>query len=77
MTPYKMRLSWITAQVDGTEHAVTDEAQVTGMTTGRGRYQAVCGAVLLAACMDVGALRSCSRCSAFLRARVQRADTRP
>lgn len=66
--------SWITAQEDGTEHAVTDDAQVAGMTMGHGSYEAVCGAIFLAACMDVGPLRRCPRCRSFLRAQAELRD---
>jgi hypothetical protein len=69
MTPAKIRFSWITAQADGAEHAVTDEAHVAGMQAGKGRYEAACGVVFLAACMDAGPLGRCASCRAFLRAR--------
>jgi hypothetical protein len=36
--------SWITAQADGTEHAVTYTAQEASAALGRGSYEAVCGA---------------------------------
>lgn len=56
--------SWITAQDEGTEHAVTDEAHVAGMDAGKGIYLAVCGANFLAACMDAGPRRRCPFCRA-------------
>lgn len=73
MTTGCIHFSWITAQADGTEHAVTDEAQVAGMNAG-GRFEAVCGAAFLAACMEVGPLGRCASCRAFLRARAELRD---
>lgn len=71
MTSSCTRLSWITAQADGTEHAVTDEAHVAGMEVGDGVFEAVCGVRFLAACMDAGPLDRCSLCVAFLHARAE------
>lgn len=67
-------ISWITAQANCTEHAVTDDAHVAGMAAGDGVYEALCGAEFLAACMDVGPCGECSCCRAFLRARVELRD---
>lgn len=65
-----IKISWLTAQVDGTEHAVTDDAQVAGMDAGDGIYESLCEARFLVAFMDVGARRRCS----FCRARAQLRD---
>lgn len=65
------RFAWITAQADGSEHAVIYEAHVAGMRAGHGWFEAVCGEEFLAACMDVGPLRRCASCLAFLRARAR------
>jgi hypothetical protein len=61
--------SWITAQADRTEHAVTHAAQAASLATGRGVYAALCGEELLAASMDVGPSGRCSSCAAFMRVR--------
>jgi len=74
MTTAKTRFSWITAQADGAEHAVIDEAHVAGMQAGEGVFEAACGAVFLAACMDAGPRDRCSSCRAFVRARVELRD---
>lgn len=59
-----IKFSWLTAQVDGTEHAVTDDAQVVGMDAGTGIYESLCEARFLVAFMDVGPRRRCSFCRA-------------
>lgn len=66
--------SWITAQADGTEHAVTDEAQVAGMEAGDGVFEAMCGTRFLVACLEVGPRDRCSDCCAFLRAQAEMRD---
>jgi hypothetical protein len=63
------RFTWITAQIDGTEHAVTDEAQVAGMAARAGWYEAVCGNEFLAAFMDLGPSRACAACQTIIWAR--------
>lgn len=63
------QFSWITAQHDGTEHAVSDEAQAGAR---RGVYQGLCGGRFLAASMDVGPGERCASCRAFLRVRAAR-----
>lgn len=65
MTATKIRFCWITAQIDRTEHAVTDEAQVRRTSM----LNALCGLVFLPACMDIGPEQRCAACAAFLRAR--------
>jgi hypothetical protein len=74
MTTKQVWFSWITAQADGTEHAVTDEAHVAGMDAGDGMYEAMCDARFLIACQDVGPRGRCSCCWAFLRARAEMRD---
>lgn len=66
--------SWITAQADGTEHAVTYTAQEASAALGHGIYEAVCGEQLLSASMDVGPLERCVTCVAILRARAALRD---
>jgi len=63
------RFSWITAQVDTTEHAVTDQAHAIGMDAGKGIYEALCGTSFRSACMDIGPLRQCPSCLRVVRAR--------
>jgi hypothetical protein len=63
--------SWITSHAGLTEHAVTHDAQAVSRAAGRGVYEALCGAALLAASMDVGPARRCSGCAAFLRTRTR------
>ncbi len=74
MTAVRSRIFWITAQEDGTEHAVTDEAQEASRAAGVGWYEAVCGAVFLAAAMEAGPVGRCASCRAFLRAQYEMRD---
>ncbi|MCT2583887.1 hypothetical protein [Actinophytocola gossypii] len=69
MNTNSIRSSWITAQEDGTEHAVTDVAQEAARDAGDGRYEAECGTVLLAAAMEAAPLHRCARCRTIRRAR--------
>lgn len=69
-----IRFCWVTAQVDGAEHAVTDESHVAGMTAGDGMYVALCGEEFLCACMDTGPSGRCSSCRGFVRARAELRD---
>jgi hypothetical protein len=60
--------AWITAQADGTEHFVTDAAQVAGMGPRRGWYEAVCQKVSFRpAAMETGPRRRCRDCGAIRR----------
>lgn len=68
------RFCWMTAQADGVEHAVTDDAQAVGIETGQGWFEPLCGPRFLVACMDVGPLDRCSRCELVIRARVELRD---
>lgn len=74
MTPTDIRHSWITAQADRTEHAVTYDAQVAGMAAGDGRYVALCGIGFLAGPMETAPSGECSSCVTFLRARTELRD---
>lgn len=74
MTSVTSRVSWITAQEDGTEHAITDEAQAAGMATAKGVYEGICGEAFLVASLDAGPLRRCRQCLAFTRAKSRLRD---
>ena len=63
--------TWITAQADGTEHAVTEKAEQTSRAARRGAFEAMCGEIFLCASMDVGPSRTCPRCRAFIQARAE------
>lgn len=74
MTLSTNRVSWITAELDRNEHAVDDDAQLAGMTTGRGVYSAICGATFHPASMAVGPVARCATCVRILHARAQLRD---
>lgn len=57
----RSRLLWMVAAATGTNHLITEEAMATGMTAG-GAYDAVCGAVFLAAPMCALPCRTCPMC---------------
>jgi hypothetical protein len=69
-----LQFIWITAQTDHAEHAVTDEAQASGIAASQGLFKAVCGVVFLAAPMIAEPCNACARCLAFLRTRTLRPD---
>ena len=70
MTAVKISGSWITAQADGTEHFVTEEAQSAGMGARRGWYEAFCQQVSYwPAAMEIAPRRRCRACAAELSAR--------
>src|SRR2546423_2938383 len=58
---------WITAGVDGTEHAVTEAAFDAGRQQA-GEFEGVCGDEFLCAPMTVGPARRCLRCIRVLAA---------
>jgi hypothetical protein len=58
---------WITA-VDQTEHAVDEAVYAAGLDK-TGEYEAVCGALILAADMTTTPLRTCIECKAYVAAR--------
>ena len=61
------RFSWITAQADGAEHAVTDSALAEAR---RGVFRGRCGTRFLAASMDAAPLHRCLNCRALISRRV-------
>jgi hypothetical protein len=69
-----LQLFWITAQADYTEHAVTDQAQTSGITTGNGLFEAICGVDFLAASMVAAPRNACSHCLSALWTRTQKPD---
>lgn len=69
MAKLKIRFTWITAQNDRTEHAVSDDAYEASLAAGTGKFEALCGAEFLAASMDVGPDERCVLCTGFVRAR--------
>jgi len=74
MTLGTNRVSWITAELDRNEHAVDDDAQLAGMTTGRGVYSAICGTTFHPASMAIGPVARCATCVRILHARSQLRD---
>jgi len=63
-----VRFSWVTAKVDGAEHAVTHEAQARGMDAGTGLFEALCGVVFPVASMCATPRYACSCCLTVVRA---------
>ena len=55
------RHCWMTTQTDGVEHAVTDDAQATGIAARNGWFEPLCGQRFLVACMDAGPVSRCPR----------------
>ncbi|MGH3758570.1 hypothetical protein [Actinophytocola sp.] len=74
MTASREAFCWMTAQADGTEHAVTDVAQATGIEAARGWFEPLCGQRFLVACMDVGPLGRCAECELFVCVRADLRD---
>lgn len=68
MSDVEVRFAWITAQVDRTEHAVSDDAQAAALEVG-GWFTPLCDERFVAASMETGPLARCAVCSAFLAAR--------
>ncbi|MPZ84042.1 MAG: hypothetical protein GEV28_28070 [Actinophytocola sp.] len=68
------RFCWMTSQDGGVEHAVTDDAQASGIEAGKGWFEPLCGQGFLVACMDAGPRGRCARCELFVRARADLRD---
>lgn len=65
-----LHVSWHRSERDGIDHAVTDEEFARGRRDDtHGRYEAVCGHVVLTGSMLLPPGRLCPRCYAFLVAR--------
>ncbi|WP_290050085.1 hypothetical protein [Amycolatopsis solani] len=62
-------VSWHRSDIDGRDHAVTDEEFSRGWRDALGRYEGLCGHVVLPTSMLVAPGRPCARCRAFLAAR--------
>lgn len=67
MTTSEPGTTWITAGIDGTEHAVTEAAFDAGRQQA-GEFEAVCGDKFICAPMTVGPVRRCGRCIRILTA---------
>ena len=65
MTALRVRTSWITAQADGVEHAVDDDAAASRP----GMFDPLCSAEFYPAPMEAAPLTRCFRCVAVMRAR--------
>lgn len=65
MTTLRVRATWITAQSDGIEHAVDDDAQATRP----GMFDPLCSVEFFPAPMETGPQGRCPRCVAVMRAR--------
>lgn len=75
----KTYVAWIGCVLDGCDHAVTQHEQATGIRRADGRYQAVCGHVVIAAPMLQPPGAPCRACHAALRPRsiLPNPDDRP
>lgn len=62
-------VTWHRSEVDGLDHAVTDEEFARGRDDDLGQYEGLCGHVLLPFSMLVPPGRPCGRCKAYLSAR--------
>ena len=71
MTTARTRYVGVTAQVDQTEHLVSDEANNAGMQAG-GWFIPACGERFLAAAMNVAPRRGCPKCRQYARASASR-----
>lgn len=65
MTTLRVRTTWITAQGDGIEHAVDDDAEPSRP----GLFDPLCSTEFFPAPMELGPLGRCPACVAVLRAR--------
>lgn len=68
MTSTRLRYSWITAQQDRTEHAVSDDEQAAA-SHAAGWFMPVCGERFIAAPMEAAASTRCLKCRQYLLAR--------
>jgi len=64
----------ITCCLDGRAHDVTDESVITGWRAG-GRYEALCGYVVVPAAMVAPIGRRCARCAEVVASHQQRTTT--
>lgn len=69
-TTLRVRTTWITAQVDGVEHAVDDDAQ----SSRPGIFDPLCSVEFFPAPMESAPVRRCHRCVAVVRARISLRD---
>lgn len=69
----RVRSTWITAQCDGVEHAVDDDAR----SSRPGMFDPLCSVEFFPAPMEAGPLGRCPRCVAVVRARTSLRDVEP
>lgn len=70
-TTLRVRTTWITAQHDGIEHAVDDDAQASRP----GMFDPLCSVEFFPAPMETGPVGRCPGCLAVVRARTSLPDT--
>jgi hypothetical protein len=73
VTTLRVRTTWITAQSDGMEHAVDDDAEPSRP----GRFDPLCSVEFFPAPMEMGPRGRCPRCLAVVRARTALRDIEP
>jgi hypothetical protein len=73
VTTLRVRTTWITAQYDGVEHAVDDDAQATRP----GMFDPLCSVEFFPAPMETGPVGRCPRCVEVVRARNPLRDAEP
>ncbi|GAB3146999.1 hypothetical protein GCM10027258_39710 [Amycolatopsis stemonae] len=62
-------VSWHRSGLDSHDHAVTDEEFARGWLDAKGRYEGLCGHVVIPGSMLVAPGRPCERCRRYLSAR--------
>src|SRR5207248_53665 len=70
------RVVWVTCALDGADHAVTDECMAAGISSDTGLYEAVCGALFVAAPMVYPPCPQCRPCLLGARATMRDLDRR-
>jgi hypothetical protein len=59
---------WVTSVTDDVDHAVRHESMAVGITSGAGKFEAVCGALVVPHSMTEPPHDRCLPCVAYLRA---------
>ncbi|GDY33716.1 hypothetical protein GTS_53490 [Gandjariella thermophila] len=72
--PAGVSVMWVTCVLDGTDHAVTDTAMATGITSDTATWEAVCGTQFVPAPLICPPCPPCPSCVAFVRARATMRD---
>ena len=70
VTTLRVRTIWITAQCDGIEHAVADDAR----SSRPGIFEPLCAVEFFPAPMEAAPVGRCHRCTAVIRARTSLRD---